>query len=264
MKNRRIVGVITVRGGWAVQSFGYSRYLPLGRPAVIAENFDRWGADEIYLCCLDRHGKGPDMALLDEIAKLGLTTPLLYAGGILSVDDAISVVSAGADRVVVDAGWLARPDGVREIFNGIGAQGTIASIPVELGAEGGLRMIDYRSGATRELVPELVNAIAAGEVSEVMLVDHRNEGTDRPFDVELLDAFPDAAEKIIAFGGISTPEIARQIFANPRVSAIGIGNFLSYREHAIQYFKDALNDLDVRAAQYYPFRWERLIHAPDL
>lgn len=264
MKNKRIVGVITVRGGWAVQSFGYSRYLPLGRPGVIAENLDRWGADEIHLCCIDRGDKGPDFALLDEIASLGLTTPLLYSGGIRSAEDAISVVSAGADRVVVDSGWLSDATAVRRIFNGIGAQGTLAAVPAEIVDDGTVRMFDYRNGTLCDVVPELLEAFAAGEVSEVILIDHRNEGTNLSFDIRLLDAFPREAQKIIAFGGISTPEIARQVLDNPRTSAIGIGNFLSYREHAIQYFKDALGDPEIRASQYYPFRRERLINAPDL
>ena len=31
---KRLVGVVTVRRGIAVQSFGYQRWLPLGRPEV--------------------------------------------------------------------------------------------------------------------------------------------------------------------------------------------------------------------------------------
>ena len=49
MIRKRLIGVITVKGGWAVQSFGYARHLPLGRPEILAENLDRWGADEILV-----------------------------------------------------------------------------------------------------------------------------------------------------------------------------------------------------------------------
>ena len=35
MIKKRLIGVITVRQGWAVQSFGYQRHLPLGRPEVL-------------------------------------------------------------------------------------------------------------------------------------------------------------------------------------------------------------------------------------
>ncbi len=54
MLKKRLIGVVTVREGWAVQSFCYNRYLPLGRPEAIVENLDRWGADEILIHCIDR------------------------------------------------------------------------------------------------------------------------------------------------------------------------------------------------------------------
>ena len=54
MLKKRIIGSIAVLNGWAVQSISYNRYLPLGRPEVIAQNLDRWGADEILIQCIDR------------------------------------------------------------------------------------------------------------------------------------------------------------------------------------------------------------------
>ena len=88
MIQKRLIGVITVKQGWAVQSFGYRRHLPMGRPEVVAENLDRWGVDEILLQCIDRsrHGLGPDLALLERISRKGLATPLIYQGGIRSVE----------------------------------------------------------------------------------------------------------------------------------------------------------------------------------
>ena len=37
MLKKRLIGVVTVRRGWAVQSFGYKRWLPLGRPEVLGK-----------------------------------------------------------------------------------------------------------------------------------------------------------------------------------------------------------------------------------
>jgi cyclase len=105
MNKKRLMGVITVRHGWAVQSFGYGRYLPLGHPETLVENLDRWGADEILVQCIDRstNGLGPDFALLERLGKLGIATPLIYAGGIRHVEDARLVIQTAADRVCVDA-----------------------------------------------------------------------------------------------------------------------------------------------------------------
>ena len=58
-----------------MQSFGYRRYLPLGRPEVLVENLDRWGADEIVLDPFLRHPFPPVSrvrALADRVAAARL------------------------------------------------------------------------------------------------------------------------------------------------------------------------------------------------
>ena len=45
MIKKRLIGVVTVRNGIAVQSFGYRRWLPLGRPEVLVEARDDGGFD---------------------------------------------------------------------------------------------------------------------------------------------------------------------------------------------------------------------------
>ena len=101
MNRKRLIGVVTVKDGWAVQSFGYRRHLPLGRPEILVENLDRWGADEILVQCIDRSARclGPDFALLERISRLDLATPLIYAGGIRHMDDARRVINSASDRM---------------------------------------------------------------------------------------------------------------------------------------------------------------------
>ena len=101
MVKKRIIGVITILDGKVVQSFGYNSYLPLGRPECIIENLDRWGVDEILIQCIDRSrfSKGPDFMLLEKISSLGIGTPIIYSGGLKSVEDAVSVIKKGADRI---------------------------------------------------------------------------------------------------------------------------------------------------------------------
>ena len=66
MLRKRLIGAIIVRKGWAVQSIGYKRWLPLGKPECLAENLDRWGADGIVVLCIDRENQGPDLELSED------------------------------------------------------------------------------------------------------------------------------------------------------------------------------------------------------
>ena len=251
MLKKRLVGVVTVKNGWAVQSFGYRRYLPLGKPECLVENLDRWGADEILVQVIDRSitGAGPDFELLERLGELGLKTPLIYAGGIRSVSDGIKLIQLGADRIVVDA--LLHEDllSIRGLSKRLGAQALIASLPLSWNGNS-LTWFDYRSKTSTPISDEVLGLIQLGVISEVLISDWEHEGMPRGFEHKLVKEFPLKGVSIIAFGGLSKPEQMRVLLQSPRVAAVAIGNFLSYREHAIQEYKEALTSMPLRLATY--------------
>ena len=246
---KRLAAAITVRRGLAVQSFGYRRHLPMGDPAVVAHTLDRWGADEIILNCIDRQEAGPDFLLLERLSGLGLATPLIYAGGIRTAADGVNVVKAGADRVAVDALLRDDPGQIHALSESLGAQGIIAAIPVGL-QNGALTWRDYRRRTDAPLTAGLIALLAAGRISEALLIDWQNEGSIGGFDPRLIDAFPIADMPIIAFGGANTTVLMRDLLARKSVAAVAVGNSLSWREHAVQGLKAGLSDLPVRTARF--------------
>lgn len=251
MIKKRLVGVVTVRDGWAVQSIGYSRYLPLGRPEVLVENLDRWGADEIFVQCIDRtrKGLGPDFALIERIGKLGISTPLIYGGGVATANDARQVVNLAADRVSLDALLRDDPEEVRAIAGQLGAQAVIAALPVSV--EGGaVRWLDYRTGQADAIPASLVDDLQSGLISEALLIDWQNEGRPGGFDTGLLRAALPASVPVIAFGGLSEADQLASVLRERNVVAAAVGNFLSYRETAIQQFKKAMFDVPLRPASF--------------
>lgn len=262
-RTKRLIAVVTVKGKQAVQSFGYKRYLPMGNPKIIMENFDRWGADEIYLNCIDRGNLGPNLDLLSEISASGITTPVIYGGGIRSVRDAVQAIRNGADRVAIDAGWRSAPEEAASIHQFVGAQAVIASVP------GRVKNSDFVSynyeKQIDDALPQIMTiALQEGYISEVIVVDWSSEGMLTPFNVELLDCFPSVGSQLIAFGGICSPEIAAETLSHTKCVGVAIGNFLSYREHAIQNYKNSIQNHQVRKPQYYPFKTEKPIYAKDL
>lgn len=251
MLKKRLIGVVIVKNGWAVQSFGYRRYLPLGKPECLVENLDRWGADEILVQVIDRSvaGVGPDYELLEKLARLGLGTPLIYGGGIRSVEEGIQVIQSGADRITIDAILHDDLSVVRDLSKQVGAQAVIASMPMGAGP-GGFEWLNYRTMVTAPISESLAEVISQGVVSEVLLIDWRHEGCHSGFDSALIDLFPFKKVPLITFGGISTAEQMRGLFFRPNVVAVSVGNFLFYREHAIQQFKDGLASAALRPSTY--------------
>ena len=250
MLKKRLVGVVTVKDGLAVQSFGYRRYLPLGKPECLVENLDRWGADEILVQCIDRslEATGPDFTLLKRLAHIGLGTPLVYGGGVFSVEDGVKVIQAGADRIALDSLMHDAPHVVRELGQQLGLQALVGVAPLRLSGDKP-NWHNYRSRRDRPM-RELSEVLEKGLVSELLAIDCEHEGQEGGFDSRLLEALPDCSPPLLAFGGISRTEQMRDLLAHPRVVAVCVGNFLSYRELAIQQFKKTLASPDLRPALF--------------
>lgn len=251
MLSKRLIGTVTIKDGWAVQSFGYRKYLPLGKAECVVENLCRWGADEILVQVIDRHlnGNQPDLALLQRLANIGLGTPLIYGGGIRTVADGIRVIQTGADRIVLDAVLHDDLSVVSQLAQQLGNQALIASLPLSF-SDGKLHWLDYRSGISKTVDSDVTTLLADSGCSEIMATDWKNEGFPESFDMNLVNKSESLPLPLIAFGGVSSIEQLRVLFKKPQVSAVAIGNFLNYREHSIQRFKEDLNELPIRRPTY--------------
>lgn len=251
MLKKRLVGVVTVKDGWAVQSMGYTRYLPLGKPECLIENLDRWGADEILVQVIDRsiNGQSPDFNLLERVARLGLETPLIYGGGIHTVEDGVRAIQTGADRLVVDAVLHEDIAAVEGLSERLGAQAIIAGLPLSWSGDR-VEWLDYRSGDSSAISAEILKLAEAGTVSELLLIDWRHEGYQGGFEQRLVRNFPISDVSLIAFGGISNSSQITEVLQMQSVVAVAVGNFLSYREHAIQKLKEDLVAMPIRSSVY--------------
>lgn len=252
MVKKRVIGVVTIKNNWVVQSFGYKKYLPIGRPECVIQNLDRWGADEILIQVIDRsiYNLGPDFELLANIAKLGISTPLIYAGGIRNSDDAVEVIKHGADRILIENILKNNISSIREISLSLGSQAVIASVPLHL-ENGKIMRYDYSTNKSKILSKNFINLIFDKSIiSEILLIDKKGEGSSDAFDIKLIDALPKNETSIIAFGGIHKKDLIHVILNRDNVSAIGVGNFLNYKEHSIQIIKSNMDLKIIRNAEY--------------
>ncbi len=252
MLKKRLVGMVIVKDGWAVQSFGYRRYLPLGKPECLIENLDRWGADEIIVLSIDRstHNNGPDFELLEKLGKLGLETPLIYGGGIRTVDDGLRVIRLGADRLVVDALMHDDIDIICGLSQKLGMQAVIGAMPISM-QDQQMEWLDYRNNISVPVSEKMIASLTSGVVSELLLIDWQHEGYPNSFDQNLVTYMSDSSNvPLIVFGGLNGAEQMKKLFLQPNIVAVAVGNFLSYEEHAIQNLKKQLVGMPLRLPTY--------------
>ena len=241
MLKKRLIGVITVKDNKAVQSISYKNYLPIGSPKLVAENLDRWGADEIICLSIDRSKRkyGPDFDLINSISSSSLSTPITYGGGIRDSKDASEVIKSGAERIIVDNTFQKNINSIRKISERIGSQALILSLPVCI-KQKKYMLFNYINKKYFEINNYFQESLMNNYSSEIMLIDKNNEGIKDGFQKELLDNFPIKNKKLIIFGGLDNPEKIKYVLSKKEVNAIAIGNSLYYKEHSIQKIKEKL------------------------
>jgi imidazole glycerol-phosphate synthase subunit HisF len=237
MNKKRIIGVVTVKDNIAVQSFGYKKFLPLGKPEILAKNLDNWGADEILINDIDRtiRFKEPNFRLLEKISDLTLSTPIIYSGGIKNIDDAINVIKYGSDRIMVESVFFKDSKIVNKISNKIGSQALILSLPI-LKVKNRFLRYCYQNKKKFQISKEIFDFFEKKIMSECLITDVKNEGSTDNFNVEILEKI-NFKMQLIVFGGVGSEDKIKKCFKFSKVSAAAIGNCLNYKENCIDSFR---------------------------
>lgn len=248
---KRLIGAIIVKNGIAVQSHLFSRFLPVGAPEIVAENFCRWGVDEILLLDIDasREGRTIDPQIVASVADK-INVPLSVGGGICTIDQALKMLHIGADKISFNTALLKCPEIIREMSWQSGAQSVIASIDCHRTDEGVYRafskMVPDAHNRSVTDIAKRAQDLGAGEI--LLNATHR-DGQKTGFDLELLATVREAVElPIIAMGGAGTPAHFVEAYKIPGI-ATAAANVLNHFEHSITLIKKAIG-ADIEAIRH--------------
>ena len=242
MLKKRIIAMVSISDGIVVQSFGYKKKLPLGKPDAFIKNLDRWMVDEIIVNDFSRsiHNQSPDFEMIKKIGNIKKNTPITYSGGIKTSEEAVKIINYGFERIALDNLYFTNPEEIISIAKKVGSQAIILSMPLRV-SKGKLFHYDYKNNSTEKFnLSKLENY--SKYFSELLLIDYINEGSKNSFNYEILNQFIRINKKIklIPFGGISENKQIFKIIKNNQVAALCIGNFLNYKENSYQMYKEFL------------------------
>jgi imidazole glycerol-phosphate synthase subunit HisF len=248
MLKKRLIAVLILRDGQVVQSIKFKHTNVIHYDPVHAmEAFNKWSVDEIVLLNVSRGAESRDgFARSVEHVSRHCFVPLSVGGWIGGADYARTLLSSGADKLVLNSAFADDPELVRTLSRRFGKQCIVASIDVKRDTDGavkvavdrGQRLLDEEPASWARRAQEL----GAGEIF-FNSVDH--DGARKGYDLETLRKIAAAVHvPVIAFGGVFTwSHLLAGIDAG--AEAVAAANIFHYTEQATRKAKTFLANAGV-------------------
>ena len=221
MLARRLIPCLDVEGGRVVKGVRFQDLRDAGDPVAQAARYDADGADELVLLDItaSHEERGTLLDLVSRVAET-LFIPFTVGGGIRSVEDAMAVLRAGAEKVGVNTALVADPELATRLADKFGRQCVVAAIDAKARTQslsqsratrnaqrssgGGGWEVFIRGGreATGLDAVEWARQVEKLGAGEILLTSMDADGTTNGYDLSLTRAVAGAVRiPVIASGG---------------------------------------------------------------
>ena len=202
----RVIPCLDVAVGRVVKGVNFVDLQDAGDPVELAVRYAEEGADEItFLDITATHERRGIMLDVVRRAAEEVFVPLSVGGGIQSVEDARTLLRAGAEKVGINSAAVERPDLVKEMAFEFGAQCVMVAIDArfnghfyEVVTHGG------RKQTGRDAI-DWAGELESLGAGEILLTSMDRDGTKDGFELTLTSLVADrVAIPVIASGGVGT------------------------------------------------------------
>lgn len=235
MLKNRIAGLVVASDSLCVQSIGFGKYLPIGKPEITVEFLNNWGIDEIiYLdITATKNGKGPDFEKVKSISKKCFV-PLTVGGGISTVSAMQKLVKFGADKVALNSALINDPSLISKAAAVLGNQCIVVSIDVKKILNRYCVFSYLHSQIIDENLVGYIKKLENLGAGEILLNNVDRDGIGNGYDLNLLKKVADNVEiPVIACGGAGHPDDFLKAFKIGKVNCAAAGNYFHFSEHSV-------------------------------
>jgi cyclase len=254
---KRITATLVVKDGIVVQSIGFKRYLPIGKPAIAIEYLNSWGIDEIIILDISAtvNGRIPDYEMIRN-ASLKCYVPLTVGGGISDIKHIKELMQCGADKISLNQSALLKPGLIKESAEVFGNQCIVVSIDA-INTLDGYRVYDYIDQKALSITPaEMARKSVELGAGEILLNSIDRDGSYLGYDKILINSICNQVSvPVIACGGAKNAKDMIDLLQNTSVSAASASNFFHFTEHSVNITKaNIISKLNVRLETHADYR----------
>lgn len=250
MLKKRIIPVQLLIGNRLVKTIRFDSRRDVGDPVKSSQVYNDCDADELVFLNISREQRtiAPLQELIEKVSEVCFM-PLALGGGITRVEDALSLIKSGADKVVVNSICYRDPQLISRIAGRFGNQAVVVSIDAKYNASTG--RYDLYSDCGRHLeqpgLGEHVRTAVEAGAGEILINSIDRDGTMEGYDIRLIKIVAElTGVPVIGCGGAGKFEHMREAFLRTGVSALACGSLFNFGDNNPIRAKAFLSNYDLK------------------
>lgn len=248
MLKRRIIPCLDIKDGRTVKGINFIELRDAGDPVELAKRYVSEGADELVFLDITAtvENRKTLTELVNRVAK-EINIPFTVGGGIKSVEDAKSIIKAGADKISINSSAVYRPELITEIAEQFGSQCVVVAIDTKL-EESGEWIVYTHGGRTSTHINTIEWAIKSEKLGagEILLTSMNNDGMKSGFAIDITENVSNALNiPVIASGGAGNMNHFADVFKKTKASAALGASVFHFGEIAIPTLKQYLKEQNI-------------------
>jgi imidazole glycerol-phosphate synthase subunit HisF len=244
----RIIPCLDTDGRRVVKGVHFEGLRDAGDPVELAARYDAEGADELVVLDIAaaRDNRPTFLETIRRVAEQ-LSIPLSAGGGIRSLEGALSVVRAGADKVTLNTAAVERPELIGELAREFGAQAVVLAIDAKRENEHWQVRVKGGRVVTKWNALDWARRGVELGAGEILLTSVDRDGTQSGFDLALTAAISrSVGVPVIASGGAKLPQHFFEVFTEGAADAALAASIFHDNVQSIRALKSFLQSHGVR------------------
>ncbi|MBS1647784.1 MAG: imidazole glycerol phosphate synthase subunit HisF [Bacteroidetes bacterium] len=244
MLKKRIIPCLDVKDGRTVKGVHFESIKDAGDPIELAKRYAEEGADElVFLDITATSEKRKTITELVTKVAAEINIPFTVGGGISSLEDAQSIMQAGADKISINTSAILNPKLIVEIANEFGSQCVVLAIDTKL-VDG--EWMVFRNGGKTATSLKAVAWAAEGVrlgAGEILLTSMNHDGTKSGFALDITQAVSTSVNvPVIASGGAGLKEHFLDVFSQTKATGALAASVFHYQQITIKDLKKYLKE----------------------
>ncbi len=249
MLAKRIIPCLDVHNGRVTRGVQFGKaelgeLRDMGDPVKLAMIYDAQGADELVFYDITATSEGRSLML--ELATRTAEQcfmPLTIGGGVKTLEDFRKLLLAGADKVSINSGALAKPEVIGQAADHFGSQAVVLSVDAKRRADNSGWDV-YAAGGRKNTGQDLIAWVVKGQelgAGEIVLNSIDGDGTNAGYDIEANRAVARAVDiPLVASGGAGNPEHMRSVLVEGEADAALAAGIFHRGEYTVRQVKEEL------------------------